>query len=41
MVMPTKEVTNIAKRLTHLEMALDDLDAKLDEILDLLKSDAD
>lgn len=42
MSLPTrKEVTNIAKRLTHLEMALDDLDAKMDEILDLLKQDAD
>ncbi len=39
MSLPTrKEVINIAQRLTHVEMALDDLDAKLDEILDVLKS---
>jgi hypothetical protein len=37
--LPTrKEVIGIAKRLTHLEMALDDLDAKMDEVLDLLKA---
>jgi hypothetical protein len=34
-----KEVISIAKRLTHLEMALDDLDAKMDEVLDLLKAE--
>jgi polyhydroxyalkanoate synthesis regulator phasin len=39
MNLPTRrEITNIAKRLTHLEMALDDLDAKMDEVLDLLKA---
>jgi hypothetical protein len=39
MSLPTrKEVIGIAKRLTHLEMALDDLDAKMDEVLDLLKA---
>lgn len=38
--LPTrKEVLSIAKRLTHLEMALDDLDAKMDEVLDLLKAE--
>lgn len=38
--LPTrKEVISIAKRLTHLEMALDDLDAKMDEILDVLKAE--
>lgn len=37
--LPTrKEITNIAQRLTHLEMALDDLNAKMDDILDLLKT---
>jgi hypothetical protein len=40
MSLPTrKEVISIAKRLTQLEMAADDLNAKMDEILDLLKSD--
>jgi hypothetical protein len=40
MSLPTrKEVIGIAKRITHLEMALDDLDAKMDEILDLLKAE--
>jgi hypothetical protein len=39
MSLPTrKEVISIAKRLTQLEMAVDDLDAKLDEVLDLLRS---
>jgi hypothetical protein len=38
--LPTrKEVISIAKRLTHLEMAMDDLDAKMDEVLDLLKAE--
>ena len=40
MSLPTrKEVISIAKRLTHLEMTLDDLDAKMDEIVDLLKAE--
>jgi hypothetical protein len=40
MSLPTrKEVINIAKRLTQLEMAIDDLDAKMDEVLDLMKSE--
>jgi hypothetical protein len=40
MSLPTrKEVISIAKRLTQLEMAIDDLNAKVDEVLDLLKSD--
>jgi polyhydroxyalkanoate synthesis regulator phasin len=38
MSLPTrKEVINLAERVTNLEMALDDIDAKLDEVLDLLK----
>ena len=33
--LPTRDdVTRIAERLTHIEMRLDDLDAKLDESLD-------
>ncbi len=36
MSLPTrKEIVNIAQRLTHLEMALDDLNAKMDELIDL------
>jgi hypothetical protein len=39
MSLPTrKEVVGIAERLTRLEMAVDDLDAKLDDVLDLLKA---
>jgi hypothetical protein len=39
MNLPTrKEMLGMAERLTKLEMAADDLDAKLDEILDLLKA---
>ena len=38
MSLPTrKEVISIAKRLTQLEMAMDDLNAKMDDVLDLLK----
>ena len=38
MNLPTrKEVVNVAERLTRLEMAIDDLDAKLDQVLDKLK----
>ncbi len=38
MNLPTRdEVLNLAERLTRVEMALDDLDAKLDQILDVLK----
>jgi polyhydroxyalkanoate synthesis regulator phasin len=33
-----KEVISLAERLTKLEMSVDDLDAKLDDIIDLLKS---
>jgi polyhydroxyalkanoate synthesis regulator phasin len=40
MNLPTrKEVITVAERLTKLEMAMDDLDAKMDEILDLLKTE--
>ncbi len=39
MSLPTrKEITSIAKRLTHLEMALDDLNAKMDELIDMQKA---
>ena len=39
MSLPTrKEVISIARRMTHLEIALDDLNAKMDETLDLLKA---
>lgn len=38
MSLPTrKEVASLAERLTKVEMTLDDLDAKVDEILDLLR----
>lgn len=39
MNLPTrKEVIGLAERLTKIEMSLDDLDAKVDEMLDLLKA---
>jgi len=39
MNLPTRsEVIGIAERLTKIEMAMDDLDAKLDEVLDLLQA---
>jgi polyhydroxyalkanoate synthesis regulator phasin len=39
MSLPTRqEVISLAERLTNLEMRMDDLDAKSDEILDLLKT---
>lgn len=39
MNLPTrKEVITMSERLTRLEMAMDDLDAKLDEILDAVKA---
>ena len=39
MSLPTRnQVISLAERLTHVEMRLDDLDAKLDEALDLLKA---
>jgi polyhydroxyalkanoate synthesis regulator phasin len=38
MNLPTrKDVLGLAGRLTNLEMRLDDMEAKLDEVLDLLK----
>jgi hypothetical protein len=37
--LPTRrEVISMAERLTKIEMAVDDLDAKLDEVLDLLQA---
>lgn len=37
--LPTRrEVVNLAERMTNLEMALDDMDAKLDEVLNLLRA---
>jgi len=39
MSLPTrKEMLSLTERLTSLEMRMDDADAKLDEILDLLKA---
>ena len=39
MGLPTQgEVVSLAERLTTIEMRLDDVDAKLDEVLDQLKS---
>lgn len=39
--LPTrKDVTALAERLTRLEMAMDDLDAKLDRVLDHLQAGA-
>jgi len=38
MSLPTrKQVVSIAERLTNVEMRLDDMEAKLDEVLDLLR----
>jgi polyhydroxyalkanoate synthesis regulator phasin len=38
MSLPTsKDIHSLAERMTHVEMRLDDLEAKLDEALDLLK----
>ena len=40
MSLPTrKQVLAIAERLTSFEMRLDDMEAKLDEVLDLLKAE--
>ena len=39
MNLPTRnDVVSLGKRMTHIEMVLDDIDAKLDEILDDKKS---
>jgi hypothetical protein len=39
MNLPTRnEVISLAERLTKIEMVLDDIDAKLDEVLDSLKT---
>jgi len=41
MNLPTrKEVINVAERLSRIEMALDDLDAKLDEVLAVLAGES-
>ena len=38
MNMPTrKEILGMAERMTNIEMRLDDMEAKLDEVLDLLR----
>lgn len=40
MNLPTRrEVINLSERITKLEMTLDDLDAKLDKILDVLSTE--
>ncbi|MGD2040204.1 MAG: poly(R)-hydroxyalkanoic acid synthase subunit PhaE [Anaerolineae bacterium] len=40
MSLPTrKQVMSLAGRMTNIEMRLDDVEAKLDEVLDLLKAD--
>ncbi len=40
MNLPTrKEIVNMAERLTRMEMAMDDLDAKLDKVLDHLEKE--
>jgi hypothetical protein len=37
--LPTRdEVVSLAERLTKVEMVMDDVDAKLDQVLDLLKA---
>jgi hypothetical protein len=42
MSVPTRQdVVHLAERLTHVEMRLDDVDAKTDETLDLLKAASD
>ena len=39
MSMPTrKEILSIAERMTSIEMRLDDMEAKVDQVLDLLKA---
>ena len=39
MNLPTRnEVISLAERLTKIEMVMDDIDAKVDEVLDLLKA---
>jgi tRNA C32,U32 (ribose-2'-O)-methylase TrmJ len=39
MSMPTRdEVISLAERLTKIEMTIDDIDAKMDEVLDQLKA---
>jgi hypothetical protein len=40
MSLPTRnQVVSLAERMTNIEMRLDDVEAKLDEMLDLLKAD--
>jgi len=37
--LPTRrEVLSIAERMTNIEMRLDDVEAKIDQLLDLLKA---
>ncbi|MCB8923806.1 MAG: hypothetical protein H6662_19680 [Ardenticatenaceae bacterium] len=39
MNMPSREqIVNLAERLTHVEMRVDDIEAKVDESLDLLRA---
>ena len=39
MSLPTrKQILSIAERMTSIEMRLDDMEAKVDEVLDLLKA---
>lgn len=39
MNLPTrKDLLSVAERMTNIEMRLDDMEAKLDEVLDLLKT---
>jgi hypothetical protein len=39
MSLPTRsEVLSLAERITRMEMTLDDIEAKMDEALDLLKA---
>jgi signal transduction histidine kinase len=39
MSLPTRrEILGIAERMTNIEMRLDDMEAKIDQLLDLLKS---
>jgi polyhydroxyalkanoate synthesis regulator phasin len=40
MSLPTRKgILNLAERMTNIEMRLDDMEAKLDKVLDLLQAD--